>query len=662
MPEIRQPNEVTYFPPSQVPSECLHPNGKLLTEEQIVQAKELLNQAPADHDHKKRRKNNPALISTSKHVSRKNLQVPYLQLLDSELRYTLKRINGRDYAVFAILGAGSFGKVKLMQDLDTGEWAALKVQKNNGREFDRSDVKAEYNTLKMMERKLGTTKRNYSTKNDEIIHYYIVMPLGKGITLKEFLENPPQHLQPNDWLLIAYRILEAYKLQIADKNLVHRDIKPENIMIDPLTFEITFIDLGFAKAIGTKNRTRCGTYQYMPPESGLGGTLQTPQDIFSLGRVIQYLLEYIQENPDRQSNRCWVYSDKTRINNHDIDNKLKPFLASMIAFEPSERPNLDQSINFFADIVSELNPNFSNEKKIGFLDLTAYENLTADAQRAKEEELQHMDLVYFIDSKKRDLKEYLGLKKILEKEKNIKIADKVYQNLEHALKSEHIKITQSNYQSILPEATIKNALTDSYRCWLRGNRLSRGAVDFKVDQKTTPLSQLSKAICDWTKENLDVIADISTNLNLVLQEVIGEHFLSFSEAGVTKSLDHYKANLTTIRQLDKECENYISMPEGDKGKQNTVMEIRKALNIQQRTETTTKILENFKTEFEIKRPELEKVRDPVTTNWISQIYKHLHGFAYNTLSFFFKPKGRQLAEKIKEKLSVTAEQKKGMTR
>lgn len=348
----------TYYRPPQVVQEALSDNGKILTDEQIQTAKRLLDDAESDHP----RKIDKIAEQLSKQVSSK----------ESVLPYSVKKINGRYYAVYRLrasaedaldlrlkksgVAAGGEGTFKLMQDLDSGEWVGLKVSRAS--EDERmQEAKTERQNLKAFGMSLGHTKRNKQRDNSPSVfqYYYSVMTLAKGIPLSTFLEKDPT-LTHQQWLLIAYRILATYKQNFADRGWAHLDIKPHNIMIDPVTLEITFVDLGFAKKINEELDGALGTPGYIAPE--ILNLRNQPQpilvntacDVCSLGQTLRVL--FGSKKPEIAARGQDFLPDNKAANwrSRTIKNQrkeIKQCLESMVEGFPEERKSLGSAMKFF---------------------------------------------------------------------------------------------------------------------------------------------------------------------------------------------------------------------------------------------------------------------------------------------------------------------------
>lgn len=161
----------------------------------------------------------------------------------SRLRYTLKKTE--DNEIWAVLpkfslGRGRYGNAKVVQNVRTGELAVMKVQPNLAESFDEQQALKKLNLLE------GSAVRAVDeNKSSTKSRHYIIMPLAPGIPFLNFLQD--HTITYGQWLRLAHNLLFAYKTQISDRGYTHNDIHSKNIIIDPVTFECTFIDLGYSK-------------------------------------------------------------------------------------------------------------------------------------------------------------------------------------------------------------------------------------------------------------------------------------------------------------------------------------------------------------------------------------------------------------------------------
>jgi serine/threonine protein kinase len=165
------------------------------------------------------------------------------------------------------LGSGGYGTVKLVQDLDTGEWQTIKIMKIKGKEFSRNT--ASRNTAEVQEdlKKLieklidmGTKEKSNLEKVDQLVTAYlrdkkdkannettqveIIMTLASGVPLDRLIRN--KQMTPVDLLDGGIEVFNAFQHLHQVHRLLHKDIKPQNILYDVVTRKATPIDFGFA--------------------------------------------------------------------------------------------------------------------------------------------------------------------------------------------------------------------------------------------------------------------------------------------------------------------------------------------------------------------------------------------------------------------------------
>ena len=162
----------------------------------------------------------------------------------------LKEPTGAVYAVYKgvkhskELGAGAFGKVKLVQNISTGEWDVIKVQRYQALFSDI--VTREHQALTNTGLSIGQiAKRNSSqTEEGEIEKHHFIMKYAKGGSLENFLISRAQ-LPVIQGLDIALQMTEEV-YGFHQKGYLHCDIKPSNVVYDPVTGKVSIIDLGLA--------------------------------------------------------------------------------------------------------------------------------------------------------------------------------------------------------------------------------------------------------------------------------------------------------------------------------------------------------------------------------------------------------------------------------
>ena len=188
-------------------------------------------------------------------------------------------------------------KVKLAQNLLTGDWYALKIiscpmppllETNGQYGINWEAIKAKYTNIHHHEvdvlNKYGKPKlyaesglmQRISTKKNprapeyslQKITYSFLMPLLPGLSLSRFLKGNYK-LPTYRWLEIAMKILLEIRQNYHARGLLHRDIKINNIMYNFLNHDVTMIDLEFTRMMNARRQYRgqlSGTLLYMAPE------------------------------------------------------------------------------------------------------------------------------------------------------------------------------------------------------------------------------------------------------------------------------------------------------------------------------------------------------------------------------------------------------------
>lgn len=202
---------------------------------------------------------------------------------------------GRRYRVRGFIGKGSYARVYLAEDEETGNPVAVKVMEKPFRD----DANAR---RRFLQEALAIIK---------VGHPNIVRVLEAGIRpddqapylVMEFLFGEPvgTHLRRDGALsleiaLPALRQAAAGLAAAHERNIIHRDVKPDNLFFigepgDP--YDLKVLDFGFSK-LQTSKLTAAGiilgTPAYMAPEQVLAEEVDARADIYGLGMVMYHML------------------------------------------------------------------------------------------------------------------------------------------------------------------------------------------------------------------------------------------------------------------------------------------------------------------------------------------------------------------------------------
>ncbi len=145
------PNDRVRSLPSKVEPSHLHENGKLFTDDEIKKIKKKFNKNKKLKFLKKNKKLKFLKAKTSKHIEHKGKKKEAFSVIKMNHPKT------NEPSLFAIylggdkrLGTGGFGAVKLMQDLETGEWMAAKVSSKKDSVLSMKELKGEAEKLRAM--------------------------------------------------------------------------------------------------------------------------------------------------------------------------------------------------------------------------------------------------------------------------------------------------------------------------------------------------------------------------------------------------------------------------------------------------------------------------------------------------------------------------------
>ncbi|BDA49354.1 probable cAMP-dependent protein kinase catalytic subunit alpha [Coccomyxa sp. Obi] len=234
----------------------------------------------------------PAQRATSEprlvgHPNRQPLNVLYPSLDGLELLRTL--------------GTGSFGRVRLVRCLSTGEFLALKAlkkadvvrMKQQRHVANEKDILASINHpfivdlyVPILVQTILDTHAVYS----DTARVYMLMGYVPGGELFSHLQKAPRRrFTTAAAQFYAASVLLALEY-LHDRHIVYRDLKPENILLDALGY-VKLADFGFAKIVDDdRTYTMCGTPEYIAPEMIQMLGHDKAVDYWSLGILLYEML------------------------------------------------------------------------------------------------------------------------------------------------------------------------------------------------------------------------------------------------------------------------------------------------------------------------------------------------------------------------------------
>ena len=198
---------------------------------------------------------------------------------------------GYRYEILKVLGKGSFGQVLKVYDHKTGEFAALKIIRNDKRFLYQA--KREVKILEHLLREdTSNTANVVHIKNNFIFrgHMCIVFEL-MSLNLYELVKkNKFRGMKVGVVRKFAYSIAIALSL-VHRKQIIHGDLKPENVLLKKYGLTgIKLIDFGSSCYTEGKLMVYVQSRFYRAPEVILECRYDTAVDIWSFGCLVAELV------------------------------------------------------------------------------------------------------------------------------------------------------------------------------------------------------------------------------------------------------------------------------------------------------------------------------------------------------------------------------------
>ncbi|XP_075144518.1 cAMP-dependent protein kinase catalytic subunit 2-like [Haematobia irritans] len=190
------------------------------------------------------------------------------------------------YNELAILGVGSYGRVILTKNVQTGKYNAVKIL------IKDTIVKMKQVRHVHSEKMVLASIRfpfliNLEFSCKDFDHLYLGLPFINGGELfnyhrkvKKFNEKQTRFYAAQVFMGLEY---------LHNMSILYRDLKPENILIDSRGY-LKITDFGFAKRVETRTLTLCGTPEYLAPEIILSKPYGQSVDWWAFGILLYELV------------------------------------------------------------------------------------------------------------------------------------------------------------------------------------------------------------------------------------------------------------------------------------------------------------------------------------------------------------------------------------
>lgn len=222
--------------------------------------------------------------------------------------HNLSLVIAGKYRIIRVLGKGGMGVVFLVRHVKLGKLYALKMLQPSF----ASDVDA-IARFRREARVMGSIDHPHvlgAVDFDDGACPYIVMPLVKGMDLADHYEQEKDRRDWRYWLQIMKQVADGVAaMHSFGAGIIHRDLKPANVMITD-DEQVLVVDMGLVKIVGqadpmgskgiivsaelTNAGETMGTPVWMSPEQASGFDITPSSDVYTLGKMIFFLITGIK--------------------------------------------------------------------------------------------------------------------------------------------------------------------------------------------------------------------------------------------------------------------------------------------------------------------------------------------------------------------------------
>ncbi len=285
------------------------------------------------------------MIPSVNQITKNNVTNRFLPVPETVLRGLESEPKISDFTLLKELGAGSFGRVLLVQHKITQAKYAIKaIDKRNKaniqeKPYFRREIEIMYrvhhpNVVKLFGH---FEDNNYCYFIMEYIaggNIYALVPRSRSISTQQKVS------------IMKDVISAVYFLHHMHPKIVHRDIKPENVLLDKGTIA-KLTDFGWSNYMqgDIKRTTVCGTPVYLAPEIINNQGHDEHVDIWCIGVLLFELMAGFSpwQGEDVQTIRYNISRLKIRWP-RDMDPDAMDLISKILKYNPEERLSLRQII------------------------------------------------------------------------------------------------------------------------------------------------------------------------------------------------------------------------------------------------------------------------------------------------------------------------------
>lgn len=217
-----------------------------------------------------------------------------------------------DFKIEKMIGKGTFGKVYLVRNVDTGNEYAMKcIRKDIIIENEQMEnIQLEKDILYTIDHPF-LVNMEFVFQNE--VRIYFLMKFVKGgelfrhlVQVKRFKEDQAKFFAAQVALALGH---------LHSKKILYRDLKPENVLVGDDGY-LLVADFGLAKFIreGEMANSFCGTAEYLAPEMLIGNGHDTTVDWWALGILIYEMIVGIPPFFHRNKHRMYHFIKESKVN------------------------------------------------------------------------------------------------------------------------------------------------------------------------------------------------------------------------------------------------------------------------------------------------------------------------------------------------------------
>ena len=303
------------------------------------------------------------MIPAVNQVKRNNVTNRFLPIAESVLKNLENEAKLSDFNLLKELGAGSFGRVLLVQHKITQAKYAIKaIDKRNQanyeeRRYFRREIEIMYRVHHPNVVKL------FGHFEDNTYCYFIMEYIPGGNIYSLVPKNNIRQINTQQIASIMKDVISAvYFLHHMQPKIVHRDIKPENVLLDQgMVAKLT--DFGWSNYMqgDMKRTTVCGTPVYLAPEIINNQGHDEHVDIWCIGVLLFELMAGYSpwQGNDVQTVKYNISRLKIQWP-RDMDRDAADLISRILKYNPEERISLSQMLlhpfftKFFPNAISSL--------------------------------------------------------------------------------------------------------------------------------------------------------------------------------------------------------------------------------------------------------------------------------------------------------------------